>query len=79
MTVAAEYPALAVVAATQGTVQVKVSLTDAGDVRSVELYHDTLGDHPGSVELIRASPEVSNCRPIAGTYLFQIDYSVRRS
>jgi len=82
--VQAKYPALAASAGTQGMVEVKVSLTDTGDVRSAVLYHETLGDRLGGPELIRASvlaagtstyaPEVSDCRPKAGTYLFRVDF-----
>jgi len=82
--VQAKYPALAASAGTQGIVEVKVSLTNTGDVRSAVLYHETLGDRLGSAELIRASilaagtstyaPELSDCRPVAGKYLFRVDY-----
>jgi hypothetical protein len=82
--VQAKYPGLAASAGTQGMVEVKVSLTNTGDVRSAVLYHETLGDRLGAPELIRASilaagtstyaPEVSDCRPKAGTYLFRVDY-----
>jgi hypothetical protein len=82
--VEAKYTPLAAVAATQGTVDVKVTLTETGDVRSAKVYRQTVGDRPGAADLIRASilaagtstyaPEVINCRPISGKYLFKIRY-----
>ncbi len=78
------YPPLAASAATTGSVTVKIALTDTGDVRSAKLYRETVGDRPGAAEIIRASilaaaassyaPEVTKCRPIAGRYLFRVDY-----
>ena len=83
--VQAHDPPLADVAATRGTVVVKVSLTETGDVRTATLYRETLGDRTGAGDLIRASilaaatstyaPQISKCRPVAGAYLFRIDYT----
>jgi len=78
------YPPLAAAAATSGSVVVKISLTDTGDVRSATLWRETVGDKVGAADIIRAAilaaaastyaPEVTKCKPIAGLYLFRVDY-----
>ncbi len=83
-TVQPEYPASAISAATEGTVLVKVALSAAGDVQYVRLYGDTLRSGIGSPDLVRATiiaaaastyaPDVRHCAPIAGAYVFKVEY-----
>jgi hypothetical protein len=78
------YPAISAALGTHGQVAVKVTLTETGDVRSAALYSQTVGDGTGAGELIESAilaagtstyaPEVINCRPIAGGYLFKVDF-----
>jgi len=80
----ATYPPTPAAAATHGQVVVKLTLTETGDVRSAALYRQTVGEGIGADELIESAilaagtstytPEVINCRPNAGKFLFKVDF-----
>jgi periplasmic protein TonB len=75
-----DYPDLARQQGAVGTVQVKVSLTPTGSVVSTSVYKSSgnaLLDK-AALAAARASsyaPEVEDCSPVAGTYLFRADFS----
>lgn len=62
------------------TAMIKVDLDDTGRVTAVSVYQST-----GSMELDRAAlaaarassyaPETRDCRPVAGSYLFKVEFS----
>jgi len=81
------YPPLALSASTTGSVLIKLSLSNTGEIHSVRLFADTLRGGLGAQDIIRATilaaaagtyaPEIRDCKPIAGTYIFKADYSRR--
>jgi protein TonB len=75
-----DYPDLARQQGAVGTVQVKVSLSPTGSVVSTSVYKSSgnaLLDK-AALSAARASsyaPEVEDCAPVAGTYLFRADFN----
>jgi TonB family protein len=78
-TVAADFPEAAREAGATGTTQVKVSLFASGAVAGIAIYSSS-----GNVQLDQAaeraarqssfSAELRNCQPVAGDYLFRVDF-----
>ncbi len=81
------YPEFARANRTQGTVDVRVDLSDRGLVESARIHRTTAGDRIGSSALIESSilsasenayaPERIACVARAGSYLFRIDFTGR--
>ena len=75
------YPPLAIAMRKTGTVELKVSLDDEGSVSSVTVYKRLPDDDGGSRALVESAivaaatttyaPEIVNCVPKAGAYLFR--------
>jgi TonB family protein len=62
-----------------GTVVVRVNLTSTGLLASEELYQssgDVWLDRAGmdSARLTHFTPEMVGCRPVAGSYLYEVDF-----
>jgi hypothetical protein len=80
-----DYPALVVMTRTSGLVQVFVALSETGAVRSARLSNDTLGDRPGSEEVVEAAvlaaatttyaPKIRDCVAVPGSYAFRSDFT----
>jgi protein TonB len=78
-TVQPKYPENAREQGATGTVQVKVSLNPSGGVISTSIYKSS-----GNAELDQAAlaaahestynPEIEDCQPVAGTYLFRAGF-----
>ncbi len=85
--VAPQYPAMTGAAGTGGTVQVLVSLNASGDVRSAKSFASDMGDRLGAEDAVRAAilsaaassyaPEIRNCAPVGGTYIFVVNFNRR--
>ena len=77
------YPPVAELTATSGVVHTTVTLSDAGELRSVSLLRDTLKG-PSSGDLIRATilaaagtnyaPATAECRTVASVYTFTAEF-----
>ncbi len=82
-----DYPPFAGTAGTAGTVYVKLSLNEVGELRSARIFSNTLQRGLGSDQLIRAAifaaaastyaPAIKNCLPVGGIYVFKVGFSVR--
>ncbi len=63
-----------------GTAKVAVALTPSGSVSAASIYRST-GDMMLDRAALRAarmstySPEVRDCTPVGGTYLFTVDFT----
>jgi outer membrane biosynthesis protein TonB len=85
--VAPDYPPLASSAATSGEVNIVVSLSDNGDVRSARILANTLRRGLGTDAIIRAAifaaaattytPGIKACRPVAGKFVMRYRFSLR--
>jgi protein TonB len=75
-----EYPEMAKQQGVVGVTQVKVSLSATGSVQGVAVYKSSgnAALDQAALSAARASayaPEVENCQPIAGSYLFRADFT----
>ena len=74
-----EYPLRARESGQVGTVQIKVSLSATGAVRSTSVYRSSGYEDLDQAALAAAkastyAPEVVNCFPVDGSYLFRADF-----
>ncbi|MBC5804400.1 MAG: TonB family protein [Candidatus Eremiobacteraeota bacterium] len=78
--VSADYPDIARQQGATGTAEVKVSLTAAGSVAGATIYKSA-GNAALDQSAIAAAkeqtytPDIVNCVPTAGNYLFQVDFT----
>jgi protein TonB len=75
-----DYPDMARQQGATGTVQVKVTLTAGGGVSSASVYRTSGNQSLDNAAVAAAqqssySPEIDNCQPVAGSYLFRADFS----
>ena len=81
------YPTIAQASRSSGTVFVKVILGETGGVRSVTLFHETVGNDAGGRALVEEAivvaaastyePDRENCVASSGVYLFKANFDVR--
>ena len=75
-----DYPDIARQQGATGTVHVKVTLSTGGDVTAASVYKSS-GNPALDEAAVKAaqgssySPEIDNCQPIAGSYLFRADFT----
>ena len=78
-TVQPKYPESAREQGATGTVQVKVSLNPSGGVISTSIYKSSGNAELDQAALVAArestySPEIEDCQPVGGTYLFRASF-----
>jgi hypothetical protein len=81
------YPPIAQASHTSGIVVVKVTLSETGGVRSVRLFHETVGNDSGGQALVDAAlvvaaastyePDREKCVSSPGAYLFKAVFNSR--
>ena len=77
-----EYPELARQQALTGTTQVKVTLAESGAVTDAQVYASSGSPALDAAAVAAArrstyAPEIDDCRPRAGSYLFRAEFSAQ--
>lgn len=75
----ADMPAIASMQGVTGTTRVRIDLTFAGNLSGIALF-DSSGNPwldraaVSSAESARFTPEIANCEPVGGSYLYEVDF-----